>query len=718
MTIPSEKNYDVDQETRKAKGLVQYARASAQSGEIFSESRMNNYFWSQRIVFVSGEPKTAGNLYRVLRHAEAAAALGAKVSWMRQDELPSRLDEVASASILVIWRAPWDVHLSAAVEAAHRAGAKIVFDVDDLMVDPNFARSDVIDGIRSQGQREDEIRAFYERIQTTMMAADFCSATTPELASHMRRFQKPTFVLPNGFDADTLNKSRLAVRQRLAAGSDGLVRIGYAAGSRTHQRDFSVVAESVGRVLRERPQCRLVLFRAPNTGSHPGAVEMVYWPLPGAGILGVEEFPALLGLEDQIEWRDLVPPDRLPEELARYDIALAPLEVGNPFCEAKSELKFFEAALVDVCTVASPTGPFRRAMRDGVTGFLAADPKDWQRVLLRLVDNPELRRRVARAAFYDVLWAYGPERRVEVVASILDQLQGGRAASRAFELEFHHSPACRSAPSIPESDVVFARDRLGEAEVTIMVPLHNYGHTIVETLDSARAQTIDNLDLVVVDDCSTDDSLAVALEWARRNEHRFNRTLVLRNRQNSGLGPTRNTGFDAAETRFVFPLDADNLLRPECCVEALATIQATGAAFVYPTIQRFGAETGLMGTDRYAPVRFAGGNYIDAMALVSKSAWAAVSGYKYMPMSHMGYEDYDFWCRCVERGLFGHAIGGRPLADYRVHPGSMIRIAMASPDRLRRIIADIKRCHPWISNVPGEPEDSHIGVPGLDRDAP
>jgi glycosyltransferase involved in cell wall biosynthesis len=700
MSIPSEKSDEANRETRKPEGLVLYAPVSAQPGEIPSASGMNQYFRSQRIVYVSGEPETPGNLYRVLWPAEAAAALGAEVSWMRQEELPTRLHEVGSASILVIWRAPWDTHLSAAVEAARRAGAKIVFDVDDLMVDPNFARVDVIDGIRSQGMREDEVRAYYERMRMTMMAADFCSTTTQELASHMRRFEKSTFILPNGFDADTLYRSRFAVRQRRVAGIDGLVRIGYAAGSRTHQRDFAVVADSVARVLRGRPQCRLVLFRAPSSKTR---------------LLDVEEFPAFAGLEDQIEWRDLAPPDQLPDELARYDIALAPLEVGNPFCEAKSELKFFEAALVDVCTVASPTGPYRRAVRDGMTGFLAADPADWERILLSLVDKPELRRRVARAAFYDALWTFGPERRVEAVASMLEQLQGERAASRAFELELHRSAASRkSTPTIPESETVFARDRLGQAEVTIVVPLHNYGHTIVETLDSVRAQTLDNLDLVVVDDCSTDDSLAVALEWARQNEHRFNRALVLRNRQNSGLGPTRNAGFDAAETPFVFLLDADNLLRPECCIEALAAVHEKGAAFAYPVIQRFGTDTDLMGTDGYVPIRFAGGNYIDAMALVSKAAWAAVGGYEHMQPG--GYEDYDFWCRCVERGLFGHAVGGRPLADYRVHPGSMIRTAIANPDRLRCLVTDIKGRHPWISNVRGEPEEPPITPPGLDQD--
>jgi glycosyltransferase involved in cell wall biosynthesis len=78
----------------------------------------------------------------------------------------------------------------------------------------------------------------------------------------------------------------------------------------------------------------------------------------------------LQGLHGQIEWREFVPLDQLPNEIAQFDVNLAPLEVGNPFCEAKSELKYFEAALAGVPTIASPTGPYRRAIRHGETGFL------------------------------------------------------------------------------------------------------------------------------------------------------------------------------------------------------------------------------------------------------------------------------------------------------------------------------------------------------------
>ena len=72
-----------------------------------------------------------------------------------------------------------------------------------------------------------------------------------------------------------------------------------------------------------------------------------------------------------------------------------------------------------------------------------------------------------------------------------------------------------------------------------------------------------------------------------------------------------------------------------------------------------------MGNCPFEPGRLIGGNYIDALALVSKEAWAAVGGYGVFRV--MGWEDFDFWCRLVENGFWGCRVGDSPLAEYRVH---------------------------------------------------
>jgi GT2 family glycosyltransferase len=411
-------------------------------------------------------------------------------------------------------------------------------------------------------------------------------------------------------------------------------------------------------------------------------------------LLDVDEFASIEARPAQIEWWPMMPLEKLPEAMSRFDINLAPLQAGNPFCEAKSELKHFEAALVEVPTVASPTGPMRRAIRDGETGFLATSPEDWYRALIALVDDAALRRRIGHAAYLDVLWPHGPERRAQRMLAMLRQVQGGAEGARAFALELaRESTPPRPRPIIPESETVFAVDRLGEAAVTVIVPLYNYAGFVIEALESVRAQTLEPLDLVVVDDASTDESLAVARDWAERNQSRFNRLLVRRNCANAGLAHTRNAGFDAAETPFVLPLDADNRLLPECCARTLAEAGAHRAAFAYPAIRTFGGTDHVIGTAAFAPMRLAGGNYIDAMALVAKPAWAAVGGYVHI---EHGWEDYDFWCRFAEAGLLGVRVPD-VLAEYRVHGASMLHRATDTAANKPKVVAELESRHAWLS---------------------
>ncbi len=596
-------------------------------------------------------------------------------------EAPDRRDAIVAADIVVIWRAAWCAEVVGIIDAARQSGAKLVFDVDDLMVEPDLASIHLIDGIRTQFIPESAVRGHYARVRDTMANCDFCIASTDELAWYMRGHAKTTFVLPNGFDTAVLHRARLAARRRRHTPGDGLFRIGYAAGSRTHQQDFAAAAPAVARTLQASPHARLVLFTS---------------PVDGLPVVDIAEFPEFAGLEAQIEWRVLVPLEDLPGEMARFDVSLAPLQTGNPFCEAKSELKYFEAALADVVTIASPTGPFRRVITPGRTGFLADSEAAWFDALRRAIDEPALLRRMARAARRDVLWRFGPERQAEQMAAILDQIQGGPAMARAFALETARAAMQRRDPLVPPGEIVFEQDSFGHAEVTVIVPLYNYEHHVIEALDSVAAQTLAALHLVIVDDCSTDQSLSVALGWAKRNASRFGRIAVLRNTANAGLGPTRNAGFDAAETAYVLPLDADNRLRPACCERLLAAAQRSGAAFVYPLIREFGDSGKLMGSLPYAPQRLVGVPYIDAMALVSVAAWSAAGGYW---DGRLGWEDYEFWCRLAELGLTGLQAGDEELADYRVHRGSMLQSVTEARQNKPLVMAQMHQLHPWLSII-------------------
>ena len=628
-------------------------------------------------IYISGEAHTPGHTYRVERYADAARAAGARPRIIRIEDCRARASEFASAHVVTIWRAAWSDKVASIIEAARAAGAKVIFDVDDLIFVPEFARISVIDGIRTAGLAEKAAAQSYAEFRKVLLAADLCTTTTDELAQYAQRTGKPAFVLPNGFDDTTFAVSRAAARRWSAQRDDRLLRIGYATGSHTHQRDFAACSTAVATVLRERPDVQLVLFRKSGVGQ----------PL-----LDIHEFPEFAELEHRIEWRDLVPLGRLPEEIARFDVNLAPLEIGNPFCEAKSELKYFEAALAGVCTVASATGPLRRAVRHGETGFLAETTEQWLIAVNTLLNDPALRRQMAAAALHDVLWSFGPDRRVQRMGTLTSLLRGGREAAINFAWDLHADHRSQGV-RVPKHRTLFKADRFGSSKATVIVPVFNYAHYVEQALDSVYRQALADIDLVVIDDASTDDSREVIMRWAEAHSARFNRLVVLQNCSNAGLGHTRNLGFAEAQTLYVLPLDADNRLLPQCVEQCLEMIRTTSAAFAYPVIRQFGARQDIVGDRPYDPLTLAFGNYIDAMALISKPAWAAVGGYDHI---RFGWEDYDFWCKLAERGLFGVSVGGTPLAEYRVHSSSMLRKTTERSDNKRSLVAQISARHPWL----------------------
>jgi len=616
-------------------------------------------------VFIMEELESAW--YDRVRHAmEATEACGGAATCMRTADLLLRREDLISHDAAIFYRVSWTDEVATAIAWLKAANRRVIFDTDALVTEPDLVHLDVIDGVTARS-----VAKHYARLRRTMQAADACTTTTEELAFHLRLAGKTTYVFANGFDQQTHERSRLERRKHQISRSDGLIRIGYAGDS---DADFAVAAPSLAQIMREDPRCRLVLFKD-QCGP----------------LIDVAKFSDFDGLHEQIEWRNVVSLAELARELARFDINLAPSQLGNPFCESQSELKFWRAALVDVPTIASPTGPFIRAIREGYTGFLAASGDDWYGQLKRLANDPTLRPQVGRAAYYFALAQFGPERRALHWGCILEELKGGAAAARGFALRSKLTTLETTPPKILASRIIFEHDSGGASDVTVVVPLYNYQNYIEETLDSVHGQTANSLDLVIVDGCSSDNSLAVAETWARRHAERFNRILVLQNEANYGLGYCRNSGVDASETPYVVFLDADNKLLPEACVEFAECLRHTGAAFAYSTLQSFGTSAALMGDAPYSPQRLVPGNYIDALAAVSKEAWAMVGGIEHVPR---GWEDYDLWCRFAELGLRGEWIE-QPLALYRVHTSSMQATQTKIAENLHRLMVDFKARHPW-----------------------
>lgn len=112
------------------------------------------------------------------------------------------------------------------------------------------------------------------------------------------------------------------------------------------------------------------------------------------------------------------------------------------------------------------------------------------------------------------------------------------------------------------------------ALVTVVVPIYNVGAYLAECLDSLARQTYPNLEVVLVDDGSTDDSAAIAAGVAGRDP-RFR----LIRQPNRGLGAARNTGIDAGGGEYLTFVDSDDVLPPYALEVLVGALERTGSDF-------------------------------------------------------------------------------------------------------------------------------------------
>lgn len=241
--------------------------------------------------------------------------------------------------------------------------------------------------------------------------------------------------------------------------------------------------------------------------------------------------------------------------------------------------------------------------------------------------------------------------------------------------------------------------------VSAVVTLFNYADPVVETLQSLAASQTDDgapfpLELVVVDDHSTDDSRAVV--EAFMHEHPAVAIRLVGAEFNSGLPGARNLGFAQARSDYVMVIDADNLVYPTAIARLAAALDADpNAAFAYSTMEEFGVETGLRSAMSWYVPRLCEENYIDAQAMFRRSIWQRVGGYSTADELVFGWEDWELWLRLASLGEYGVHVA-QMLGRYRVQERSMLSTTNLVASSIHRWLMSSYRNLPWPHPLPDE----------------
>jgi hypothetical protein len=338
-----------------------------------------------RILFVSGVPQSAGHVYRVEQPLAALRAGGWQGDWCDLEAVDLE-ERAAAASLVCVFRAPWGPVLERLAAACRAGQIPLLADIDDLIFDRQLMEEGQVDYLNQLPAADRQ--SWLEKAdgyKQTLARADTVLVSTAPLAAAAAGVNPRVHQLNNGLSEAMLAAAEQAQQQPRPSSGDGLLRLGFASGTPSHQRDFAAVADVIARLLERRPELRLVLV----------------------GLIDPTAYPGLAAHAERIERRPKVSLLELHGEMARFDINLAPLEAGNRFCTAKSAIRVSTAAAVGVPSVASPTPPIQEAIVAGHSGLLARSAEEWEAALEQLLDQPELRLAMGAAARLDVINRYG-----------------------------------------------------------------------------------------------------------------------------------------------------------------------------------------------------------------------------------------------------------------------------------------------------------------------
>ena len=210
--------------------------------------------------------------------------------------------------------------------------------------------------------------------------------------------------------------------------------------------------------------------------------------------------------------------------------------------------------------------------------------------------------------------------------------------------------------------------------VSVITPVYNGEVWLGEALDSALGQTFESLEIIVVDDGSSDSSLQVAHDRAQRASGRI--TVISQN--NAGLPTARNVAMNHAQGQYYALLDADDAWQPDHLEMLMALFDRDpDLGLVHANIERVDAGGRTLGipnrnwstqSDAFDALALRHEHVSCPTAVFSRSAIEIVGGFDPL-FTGLGCEDRDLWLRIAARFRIRYL--DRVTARYRVHQASM-----------------------------------------------
>lgn len=223
--------------------------------------------------------------------------------------------------------------------------------------------------------------------------------------------------------------------------------------------------------------------------------------------------------------------------------------------------------------------------------------------------------------------------------------------------------------------------------ISVVVPTYNYARFLPDAIGSVAQQTYPRMELVVVDDCSTDETPQVLQDLAEQYKGRFENILLLRNATNEGAHASLNRAIRASTASHVGVLNADDMYEPNRLEVLLDAMDASGAQLAFSDVRCIDKDGGSVQTDfarhlEKLPMRVEGREFalLGAAAenvavstgnlLFTRSLFDTIGGFADYRYVH----DYDFVLKAMLSGEPAYC--DRTHYLYRIHgDNSFVKLA-------------------------------------------
>ena len=236
--------------------------------------------------------------------------------------------------------------------------------------------------------------------------------------------------------------------------------------------------------------------------------------------------------------------------------------------------------------------------------------------------------------------------------------------------------------------------------VSVPVITYNSAKFVLETLESIKAQTYQNIELIISDDCSTDNTVELCKQWVEQNKNRFVRTQIITSEVNTGVSANLNRAEDACQGEWVKGIAGDDLLMPNCIADCVEYVQQhPNVIYLFGRIEVFGAseEQNKYFSEKVFDYSFFDldvDGQLDRLVFVENCVPASTCFYNRKKSIVLGVrnderipllEDWPKWISVLEKGVKLEFMD-KVVVKYRIHDGSLSTSSRPSINSRRSFI--------------------------------